>query len=87
MPIIKSMIERVPDEISSLFQEYEEELRGAYASMLQGETLGVKFSVDLKNTKKGPDCKVGINFVKVRIKDSVSFPITANQRGLFDKEE
>lgn len=87
MAVIKNLTERVPDEISSMLQEYEEDLRQAWASMVAGETLGVKFSADLKQTDKGPDCKVSINFVKVRIKDSVRFPINVSQRDLFSKEE
>ena len=87
MPVIKSMTERVPDEIISMLKEYEEELRGAWASMLQGETLGVKFSANLKKGESGADCKVSINFVKVRIKDAVSFPLNVDQRSLFNKEE
>jgi len=86
-PVIKSMTERVPDEISSMLQEYEEDLRQAWASMVVGDTLAVKFSADLKHTEKGPDCKVSINFVKVRIKDAVNFPINVTQRELFSKEE
>jgi hypothetical protein len=81
------MTERVPDEISSMLQEYEEDLRQAWASMVVGDTLAVKFSADLKHTEKGPDCKVSINFVKVRIKDAVTFSVDALQRPLFGQED
>jgi hypothetical protein len=87
MTVIKQMVERLPDEMSSLLQEYERDLEDAWKSIVEGESLAVKFAVDLKRDKNGPKCKVGITFVKVRIKDAVSFPLDEKQWPLFGQED
>lgn len=70
---MKSALIKIPSEISKLIGNHQKDLEEAWANCGE-EPLSISFPVKIGFDKHSkPTCEIGINFVKEKVKDSITF--------------
>lgn len=80
---MKSALKQIPSKIEELIENHRKDLEEARANCGDSESLVISFPVKIgidKNSKRV--CDVGIQFIKERVKDSITFSWDDSQLSL-----
>jgi len=73
MKINTEIIEKIKDRAGDLLSQYIAEIQTAIEN--EGD-ISIGLPIKIKQHEKGFDIQIGINFVKARIKDGITFSLS-----------